>query len=234
MESTRESVVKLERPRTLLEFQKMNEDIYGDMNRKRYSDEELVRRFLEEILGMMEPMRKDDREAFKTQLPKIFSWYCALANRQGINLQEALWYKYPGVCPYCLRDESCYCGVEHPKIPKEEKEDSLRKFRRERIGREPIVFKDHQALHARLYKGQNARILPFQIADHIGEEAKEVSEALRHNDKKAFCDEMADVLSWLFAVATRLELSLDDLMWKLYPYECEKCHKDRCACPEKI
>lgn len=219
----------LQRPKTLPEYQEMSRHIYGKINDDNYSSDHLVRRLLEEAALIMELARKDDRESLRAQLPRAFMWHLAVANRLGINLQETLWNKYPGICPYCLREKDCLCGLEHPNIPN--KEETLRRFRRDRNGREPLTLEEHQALHQRLYAMQNNRIFLIQTAAHIAEEAGEVSVEERKGNAAGTMNEMADVLSWIFALATRLKYNLHDLIWEVFPYECERCKQDACKCP---
>lgn len=223
-------VTRLQRPMTLSEFQKMFAHIYEEKNRRDYhKSSDLIQRLFEEGCVVMELARKDGRSMFRLQLPNIFSWWVALANRMEASLDEALWYKFPGVCPYCMKT-GCVCGLEHPEIGKEEKEMLLRRLRKERMNM-PKTPEDHRILHARLYGAQNKRIMLIQTAAHLVEEVGEVSAAMRHGNKKDFYDEMADVGSWIFALATRLELvPFDNLVWEAYPYECNMCRKDVCAC----
>lgn len=223
----------LKRPKTPGEFQAMNEHTYGERNKKFYSDEELVRRLLEESARLLEVARKDYRHMFPLYLADIFSWYNAFANRLGLKLQEALWHKFPGVCSYCLKPEDCECGIEHPLEP-EEKAMKLRALRLDRDGRETETLAEHQAFHCRLYGWQHKRELPIMIAAHIVEEAGEVSEAFRHKDMDNVANEMADFLSWIFAFATRAGLDLGEIMWEFYPYACRKCKEERCACEEVV
>lgn len=234
----------LERPRSVKEFQEMFCYIYHGLNGRLYkTDRELIDCLVEKICLLMEDARKDRRVALKEQLAHVFSWYMAVANRLGIDIQEVLWHKYPGVCPYCLREKDCMCGTEHPVIGG--KELKLRRLRRERAGHEPRTLAGHQALHGRLYSWQHDRELPITIAAHIVEEIGEVSCAQRHfviernREKKndlwnEVLAEMADVLSWMFALANRLEFDLADVVWEYYPYECVKCHKGPCICKETL
>jgi len=226
-------VAKLERPKSLRDFQQMNIHIYGKKNREKYRDEELVARLIEEISVLMEHARKDMRQRFRLQLANIFSWYNAVANRLGLGLQEILWNKYPGVCSYCMRDRDCMCGTEHP-VQIENKEFVLRGLRLDREGREPTTLSEHQAFHARLYAWQHDRELPIVIAAHLVEEAGETSAAFRHKDREGLSDEMADICSWIFALATRMEFDLADAVWEYYPYACVKCHAPQCICSVSI
>jgi len=213
-------------PQTVREFQEMNAYIYGKVN-ERYDDPDLILRLLEEIAKIMEIARKDELEKLPSQLARTYSWWNAVGNRFGIDLQEALWVKYPGVCPYCLRGENCACAIEHPVISDREK--TLRRLRMER-DKDPKTLAGYQALHKRLYFLQNRRILVLHTAAHLGEEAGEISKEARHHNKKGLEDEMADVASWMFALANRCRIELAEEVWRQYPYECEKCHLAVCTC----
>jgi len=146
-----------------------------------------------------------------------------------------------GACPYCFKEKDCICGTEHPIIGN--KEFILHNLRQECAGHEPQTLKEHQELHCRLYSWQHDRELPIVIAAHLVEEAGEVSHAYRHfemakNPKtrdywlNSVREEMSDVISWMFALANRLEFNLADVIWEYYPYECVKCHEGPCICTE--
>ncbi len=230
------------KPQSVKDFQGMFYEIYHELNTRCYNKNgELIARLNEEISCLMEHARKDRRSAFREQLANIFSWHIAVANRLDINIQEALWYKYPGICPYCFKDKDCVCGTEHPEV--EDKELKLAQLRREYAGHEPQTLAEHQALHKRLYGWQHERELPIIIAAHLVEEGGEVSHAYRHfmmakDQIEKDCwrnrarEEMADVLSWMFALANRLEFDLADAIWEYYPNQCVKCHEKPCACKE--
>lgn len=220
----RNSQTILVKPETVRDFMALNNRIYFEAN-KRYSDEHLVRRFLEEICAMAEVARKDEISQISSQSARIFSWWCAVGNRYKLDLQEALWHKCPGVCPRCLRTKNCFCGVEHPDVLNIEQ--SLRRLRMERAP-EPKTLYQHQLFHKALYGEQNKRILMVQTVLHLIEEAGEVSEEERHGNIKGMCDEMADVASWLFAITNRKDINLPEVIWNQYPYACERCDQEVC------
>lgn len=223
----------LKRPKTPGEFQEMNSYIYGERNKRYYSDADLVRRLLEQTALLSKIARKDYRDRFALYLADTFSWYNALANRLGLDVQEIMWQRFPGVCSYCLQPINCLCGIEHPQEPGD-KAIKLRVLRLDRDGREPWTLEEHQALHSGLYSWQHKFQPPLSMATHVGEEVAEVSEALRHKEMWLVAEEMADVLSWIFAFATRGDLNLADVMWGLYPYVCRKCEEDHCVCEQVI
>lgn len=227
------TTTSLRRPETPREFQAMNEHSFGALNKEFYSDEALVARLIREIGLLVKVVRKDYREDFKIHLADIFSWYNAVANRLGLDVHDIFWQKYPGACSYCLRSEKCMCGIEHPPEP-EEKMKRLRALRLDRKGREPRTFVEHQALNARLYAWQHERDFPIIIAARIVEEATELSEAFYDKDMEGVDEEMADILSWLLTLTTRMRWELDEIMWGLYPYICRGCGKELCVCKQKV
>lgn len=217
---------RLVRPESVRDYQAMLYKVYESAN-GRYSDSDLFLRLIEEIASVMEIVRKDNLHELPVQLARVYAWWNAVANRMKIDLQEAMWLKYPGVCSYCLRTENCLCAIEHPNVP--HKDDILRRLRRER-GNEPNSLRGHQELHHRLYGRQNRRILTIQTASHLAEEAGEISREFRHRGMDGLQDEMADVGSWIFALANRCGFDIADAVWELYPYECETCHAVVCSC----
>ena len=221
----RDSKLIRTRPLTIWEFQEMNKAIYREAN-EHYSNDHLFRKFFEEVCRLMEVARKDNLKKISSQTARIFSWWLALGNRFNLDLGGALWIKYPGVCPYCLRPANCSCGLEHPDLPNKEQE--LRRLRKERQC-QPNSLVEHQHLHRTLYGAQSKRIFVIQIAAHLAEEAGEVSKEGRHNNRSGLCDEMADVASWMFALANRCEFDLAATVWEQYPYECERCHQAPCV-----
>ncbi len=223
----------LQRPKTPGEFRAMNEHIYGERNREFYSDSDLIRRLLEQSQLLAKVARKDYRHLFALHLADTFSWYNALANRLSFDTQEIMWQRFPGVCSYCFQASNCLCGIDHPEEPID-KAMRLHALRLDRDGREPQTLTEHQELHSRLYNWQHKPQPPLAMATHIGEEVAEVSEALRHNATDKVAEEMADVLSWIFALATRVGLNLADVMWEFYPYACRKCKEEHCACQEVV
>lgn len=216
---------ELSRPFTVGEYQRMFASIYTRAN-KRYSDDRLFLRLIKEISIVMELARKDEREKQPEQLARTYSWLNAFANRLGVDLQEALWHKYPNVCAYCMRPKDCSCAIEHPDIP--DKDAVLRRLRRDR-SKEPKLLKDHQELHRQLYGKQNRRILPINIAAHLSEEVGEMCDDYISGNRGRLESEMVDAISWIFALANYLMIDMAEKIWEQYPYECEKCHETVCT-----
>ncbi len=218
---------------TVEEFGLMFRDIYHDLNNLRYDNSTLLLRLFEQCSKMHEVVRKDYRDQFASQLADIYSFLNGVANRFNINLQEALWLKYPGICTYCLQKSDCECGMEHdekaPKITESERLLIIKQAQQDRVD-EPKNLADHQQLHYKLYFWKVKVSDPSKLADHITEEAGEVSRECRHGRLERGAEEMADVISWIFALSNRLKINLSDEIWKFYPYKCRDCYSCPCIC----
>jgi len=223
----------LKRPKTLEGFQVMNETIYGEKNREFYSDGDLIRCWLEVVPLLSKVVRKDKRDLFETYVADVFSWLNANANRHGLDMQEIMWARFPGVCSYCLEPAKCQCEIDHPQEPPN-KAKRLRIFLLDREERDPQTLAEHQYFHRMLYLWHHKGEDPNRIVQHIGEEVAEVSEALRHKDMGNVAKEMADALSWLLTFCNRMDIELADEMWRIYPYECRKCEEAPCVCKEMV
>jgi len=228
------SKTRIQRPKTPEEFQTMNEYIYDEKNREFYSDGDLIRRLQEVVALLSKVVRKDKRDLFGLYVADVFSWYNANANRHGLDVQEIMWARFPGVCSYCMQFSKCLCGMNHPEEEPEEKAKRLRAFLIDREGREPQTLAGHQDFHRTLYLWHHEGEDPVRIVQHIGEEVAEVSEALRHKDMENVAKEMADVLSWILTFCNRMDIDLEGVMWRIYPYECRKCEKAPCVCEEMV
>mgnify|MGYP001615363283 FL=1 len=64
------------------------------------------------------------------------------------------------------------------------------------------------------------------------EEVGELSRALRENNKEELEKEFADVLAWLFSLASLSGIRIEETIIK-YTVGCPVCHGIPCACMEK-
>ncbi|MDP2598988.1 MAG: hypothetical protein Q8P49_04105 [Candidatus Liptonbacteria bacterium] len=214
---------------TTTELQTMFARIYANVL-QRYTDEGMLLRLCEETGKLMEIMRKDRYNNYELplQIGKLFSWWFLTGTKLDIDLQEALWAKYPGICTWCLRSDSCLCGVEHPGISN--REEIVLARRRERT-EEPKTLKEHQELQRRLYGKQGEQVHPIRLAAHVSEEVGELSREFRYCNFEGVCDEIPDIASWLFAVANRCGFGVAEIISRMYPDKCTTCGNAVCNCP---
>lgn len=190
--------------------------------------------------------RTNDPEGSRDYLGKIFGWYCALANRLNINLEETLWQKYPGVCPRCLHSV-CECA----RPPKEIDPIRLAQLAASHANQRPKSLREWQYMFANMYRGPSgAENIPpsrdrlAMVFSRMAEELGEVAEAILMDDAidrdvdLVVRNEMADLCAWIFGLANNLQfvdstavgVTLADVSWNLYGGKCHRCVKIPCVC----
>jgi len=112
-----------DKPRTISDWQKMFDDIYG---RDEAGDKQkIMARITEELGELAESVRllPVTHMYFMNEATDVFAWLMRLANQIeeekgtdeseiGRVLEHALWHQYPGVCSFC-KNRPCKC----PPVP---------------------------------------------------------------------------------------------------------------------
>lgn len=223
-------MVRNKRPQNLPEWQDMFFNIYGERNKMLYTPESCLLHVVEELRGFAQWLRKErvGDVGVKDHIAVAFGWLLGFWNYIHVDVEEALWEKYPNVCPYCFQDAKCFCISEglkyHPTVVK------LNAFRHDTTNMPRSLF-EWQEMHARLYGNVNKITAQYQVFSHFIEEIGEMSYEYRHKNNQALREESADVMMWLFAFCTRIDVNLDELVWHTYPAECNRCEKHVCECP---
>jgi len=90
------------------EAQDMIRSIYLERDRARGLERTLLRTF--EELGELSDaiLRSKSRNELSDEIADVFAWVCSIANLLDIDLSEALYRKYSGVCSKCGRSP-CEC-----------------------------------------------------------------------------------------------------------------------------
>lgn len=216
---------KFVRPESLSDWQK----IFKEHDNKLYDASYLLLRVVEKMSKMAKAWRKDDLSKLIETIPEVFYRLMAFYARLDINIEEVLWSKYPGICPYCFKRENCICSTLDSKgeyNPDNPKYVPFRKDKKEM----PKSLKEWQTMLKRIYGDANRPESSNCLWLHIMEEIGEISEALGRNERKNLEEECADALAWLLPFCTKLEVDLDELAWNRYPRECDVCHKQKCEC----
>lgn len=179
-------------------------------------------------------------------LCKTLAWYFQLLAKFKVrSVEQLIFRKYPGVCPYCRKapHEEAMCklvkgtafAVNHQEVEK---------IFSKNWERRPITLDDWQQMFQKIY--------PRQLSDRgrssVGmlEELGELAEAVRVAEAhpKYLLGEAADLFSYIMGIANehrlRLELrlakdekefSFQDEFLKRYPGLCTQCGYKVCVCP---
>lgn len=232
----------------LQEWSEMFKDIYFHTKNYGRSKHELLSHLVKVFgLGSHYLIREANTSQSQEYTAKLFAWYCALATRLGIDLERALWEKYPGVCPRC-QESRCACTSNPEPIDQE----ALAIIAMERINNKPANLRQWQNLFASIYTGPDGketiadpRNLMPKIFSRIAEELGEIAEALLMDPvidpdaAQVMRNEMADLGAWIFCLVNNLHkvqpdsspgVFLADIAWNLYPGKCHRCNEFKCIC----
>jgi NTP pyrophosphatase (non-canonical NTP hydrolase) len=170
-------------------------------------------------------IRQKDNKKLGLNLLISISWLMSITNRLHINVEEAVWQRFPGVCSYCGL-QPCACEQLKPTTRVEIKKRKLLK---------PKTLKNLQEMFALIYPPTNRTL--FEAGVHLAEETGEVSEAIHcfwgEHKKEQFErieNEIADWISCLFGVANSANIDVAGELAKMYYNNCHVCHQAPCVC----
>lgn len=225
------------------DFSRMFREIYEEKNKDRSSMEKLTH-VTAAVGNLAEALRKqhitprvDDknREAgILISVADAYGWLNAFAEDYG-NLEEMVWYKFPGVCPYCLSESNCGCIAQESSLTKQERMKEVEKLRAE--NERPSTLNGYQEMLDRVYGNANRAQTLSQVGYHLMEELGEVSNALIDRDLQEIRKETADVFGWLVGIVVKCadivnkEYRLDDIIYNRFSDLCPWCNAKPCACP---
>lgn len=212
---------------TLEGLQKMLHRIYNEHDRQLYGDTDLLLRINEEAGEISELVRKEDITGIIQHLPNLFVWLMAFIDRVGVDLLEAIWEKYPRICPYCLAEQNCMCITKDTKYVVDSLE--LKRFREKRENM-PQSLNEWQRVLAGIYGKVNKIKMLIQVWLHVSEEIGEICRAYRKKLDDNLKEEMADTVVWTLSMASKLDVNLQELILERYRGRCDVCGKEKCQC----
>lgn len=221
-------------PISLKDFQEMFKDIYLEKDKRDYSAEDMIIHMVEELTLLARWVRKE--QMFSNLIPpqesiaRFFAWLCGFCNFVSIDLEEAIFQKYPGYCPYCKRSENCMCITFTQEMTSQQKHFLLEEKENQKTM--PRELKEWQEMFRKIYGRINRLQTIIQILLHLYEEISEFSRAwrLREKEKEEVKKEIADIFAWLCALCNKLNIDLQEIVKKRYPGVCDVCGKRPCEC----
>ncbi|MCW4045536.1 MAG: nucleotide pyrophosphohydrolase [Candidatus Bathyarchaeota archaeon] len=91
-------------------------------------------------------------------------------------------------------------------------------------------IREFQEMMKYLYFHRDAERGIKGTCEWLGDEVKELEEALREEDTEATEKEFADVIAWLTSLANIAGIDLEKAALKKYNGRCPKCQKAPCQC----
>jgi len=218
-------MAKFSQKESLLHFQNFINTVYNLIDDRLFSLSDLLSNQERFTMRALKGIRKGDRKKLKINLLIALSWLMAIANRFHINVEGAVWRRFPFACSYCGK-APCVCKRIRPlKRIKIVKEKSL----------QPKNLSDFQKMLSLVYPATSRNL--FESGIHLAEEMGELSEAIHaflgeHKNKQFenIEEEIADFVSCLFGVANSAKIDVAKELSRMYYNNCHVCHKAPCVC----
>jgi pyrimidine deaminase RibD-like protein/NTP pyrophosphatase (non-canonical NTP hydrolase) len=236
--------IELYRGRDIDEWHKALNYIYADRNF--YRDPMSIFAHLVEVVGGLSRLASSKKKAgpgAETFLPKALAWWFALCGKFGItSVADLLWLKFPGICPYCQKEEHdpIICGKkkkDNPVPPWKELKTLGQKRKR------PVGLGEWQRMFRSIYKLHHKPEFEATFA-RLAEELGELAEAVRVFPAAPgyVLSEAADVFAWLMNIQNNIDFRddkleqdygsfLEESFCRAYPDYCKDCGQQRCICP---
>lgn len=233
-------------PKTLDDWQKFFAVIYGTVNTPR---DQFIMWLEVDVHGsrIERSLRKQEYEQIDKHIANLFAWLCGFCSRTMISLEDAVWKRYPCVCPYCTHSP---CDCPHGQHPSY---DSSQLVEIQNFNSRPATLSAWKSMFKTIYSGTNQLLDIDKVVGHLQEEIGEGSYHIVRNNRESvitrdedriesgFKIEVADVFAWLLAVSTKLDVirhgtsgesSLEELVYDRYPGRCLSCGD--AVCIEKL
>lgn len=233
------------RARSLDEWYRIVNKMYLDRNFYRHPESLFTH--LVEIVGGLSLLASDKAKPGvdpQSYMAKAIAWWCALCGKMRIrSVEQMIWAKFPGVCPYCQK--SPHKNADCRKLKKQNKDPdwtTLRELAEKNVDKRPSTLGGWLAMFTKIYDPQPGEQYPATFA-RFTEELGELAEATRLFQLAPgyFFSEAADFFAWLMHLQALLLMKnefdgnegdqLERAMWSQYPGRCKDCGNALCNCP---
>ncbi|WP_066498191.1 hypothetical protein [Abyssisolibacter fermentans] len=235
--------VVYKRKQSLNQYVKMFEEIYEPIQNNERNFYQVLARLLESIAACSQFINKGYEKGLAENLPDVFSWFCSLIVKVDIKLdiEKALWKKFPNCCPYCLK-KPCICTGERKNL--EDNSSALQELS-DCISDKPRTLDEWQSMFERIYPRNPDGYDQKSNFAHLIEELGETSESyrIRYFFPSAIESELADVFTWIMGIANLInakakanfipgfsEYRLDEQVFSKYSGKCPNCNRIPCSC----
>jgi len=230
--------------RSLDHWYKLTTRIFWNQNFQR--EPSAIFAHLVEVIGGLSSLASSKKKAGsnpETYIVKALAWWLTLCGKLGVkSVEDMLWDKFPGVCPYCQERR------HNPDVCTERKAASggppwSQLAMLGAKGDRPKRLKEWQLMYSTIYPAQQTEDFGPSFA-RLTEELGELAEAVRvfRAEPGYFLSEAADVFAWLMHIqnivdsksqvhSTKRGDALESAFAKAYPDGCTACGKRQCACP---
>ena len=175
-------------------------------------------------------------KTFIKYLPRLFAWLCAIVDATGLKLDEVIYLKYPGKCPYCGEK---ICTQEHEIENEKINLKICQEISNKNVIAPPknLTFKDFKKMFKDMYgnsnKNRSLSEIVVRISSELSEFYDELIKAIKGRKKIDYinmCLEIADTFAWFFAFCNALPdtFCFEKYFWEAFR-ECPWCGEIPCS-----
>lgn len=214
------------KPNTAIkEYQDFVRQVYGKPNDMHFDLPDMLNNMQRFAMRGLKGIRKNNAEKTRINLIISLSWFVSTLNRLHIDVEDALWKRFPHLCSYCANCP-CTCQeknmLERKPIPVD---DSKR----------PATLSGFQKMFEKIYPSQSRTL--HKAGVHMAEEIGEFSEALlayrgehREEHFENVLLEAADLFSHFLCVFNSLGMDIAEELSNIFSDNCHICGKAPCEC----
>ncbi len=206
-------------------YQEFNKEVYGIPNNRYFSVEDMLINIQRYTMRALKGIRKDDTEKTKRNLIIAESWFMSLLNQLNIDIEDAIWKRFPYLCLYCGTNP-CTCKINKSGNRIDVAVDHTKR---------PITLKEFQKMFEDIYPASLRTLENAGV--HLAEECGEFSEAIliyrgkhQNEDFDNVITEAADFFSCLMGVFNSLHVDVSNELSILFNDNCLACKKAPCEC----
>ncbi|MAH42539.1 hypothetical protein CL614_02335 [archaeon] len=218
-------MVNVDNNTTITEYCEFVKDVYGLSNERYFSIWDMMSNIERFAMRGLKGIRKEDYEKAKLNLLISFSWFTSITNKLHIDIEDAVWKRFPFMCSYCASNP-CKCKKEKIEIRQKVPIDNSKK---------PNTLRDYQNMFKEIYPIEARTIEHAGV--HLAEELGELSEAILtyrsgHKDEmfKEVIIELADVFSCFIGLFNSINFDMTTELSKMFFDNCHVCHNAPCNC----
>jgi NTP pyrophosphatase (non-canonical NTP hydrolase) len=210
---------------TIKDYQNFINEVYGLPNERHFSLWDMLSNTERFMMRSLKGIRKNDYNKTKINLLISLSWFVSLLNRFHIDLEDAVWKRFPYMCSYCA---SCPCSCKEREL-KSRKSITIDDTKR------PTTLEDFQNMFKEIYPPSKRTVDHAGI--HMAEEFGEFSESIltymgEHREElfEKIISEAADIFSCIIGLFNSLGMNLAKELSDRFSDNCHICHKSPCEC----
>jgi hypothetical protein len=181
---------------------------------------------LAELGGYLTSTKHQPTAAFVKYYAKFFAWYCGLVASARLPIEDEIWLRFPGCCPYCGKKPCMFLYNPALRIHRTANRENIRAMARQTALANgwPRLSLSQWFSHFMDIYPPNIHYSTVEISERLHEELSELIRHVRESEltrdptgaitdsanRNAVVSELADLLSWYLTLGAKVLLTRRD------------------------